>query len=87
MMEIYIELLMGCCISFKMFEIRPRWNNWDRFAVAVHFAAIACVSSFFFFVCWFVFYKVKPLNMKKGMERRAAYKSAIDQASAQFKET
>ena len=65
MMEAYIELLLACFVAFKMFDIRPVWNNWDKFAVIVHFIGIALTVSFFLFVCYFVFVHVKPYAIKK----------------------
>ena len=85
MIEAYIELLIASCIAFRMFEIREIWNNWDKFSVTVHFIGIVCVISFFLFVCWFVLIKVKPLNLKKLMERKASHKDKIDEARQAMK--
>ena len=78
MMEAYIELVMVCSISFKMFEIRPIWNNWDKLAVGLHFVGIICSASFFLFVCWFALIKVRPLSTKKYLERKEKNKEVIN---------
>ena len=61
-----------------MFEIRTFWNNWDKFAVAVHFLGITAAILFFLFVTWFVLIKVVPLNLKKKMELKQQYKEEIE---------
>ena len=72
-LEAYIEVLLGSFISFKMFEIRKFWNNWDKFAEAVHFLGMAAAICFFILVMWFVFIKVVPLNLKNKMELKQLY--------------
>ena len=52
-LEAYIEILFAVIISFRMFQIREVWNNWDKFAIACQMIGIATVIGFFLFVCWF----------------------------------
>ena len=78
LLEAYIEILLGSFISFKMLEIRKFWNNWDKFAEAVHFLGITAAIWFFILVMWFVFIKVVPLNLKNKMELKQLYREQID---------
>ena len=86
-MEAYIEINLAACISFKMFEIKSVWNNWDKFSVAFHFFGIAVSVSFFILVCWFVFYKVKALNIKHFQELKEQHKDAIEDSMIQRQES
>ena len=86
MLECYIELLIGCFISFKFYEIRKKWNYWDKFAAVMHYVGIFFVIAFFLFVCWFVFVKVVPLNLKKDLERKDAHMDVIHEADVKLKE-
>ena len=61
-----------------MFEIRKFWNNWDKFAVTAHFVGLTASIGFFFFVAWFVFIEVVPLNLKKEMELKDLYNEQIE---------
>ena len=68
-----------------MFDIQKFWNNWDKFAVAAHFIGMAVAICFFLFVIWFMFIKIKPLNMKKEMERKQFFNEEVEEIrSEQF---
>ena len=84
-MEAYIELLIGTFISFKLFDIRLSWNNWDRFAVGGHFFGLIAVIAFFIFTCWFVFYKIRPLANKMKANLDKHHKEKLEKAHASFK--
>ena len=84
MMEAYIELVVVCTISFKMFEIRPIWNNWDKLAVGLHFVGCLFSASFFIFVCWFTLFKVRPLNIKKNLELKEKHSDVMMDAVKNF---
>ena len=85
-MEAYIELLIGTFISFKLFDIRSSWNNWDHAAVGGHFIGLITVIAFFIFTCWFVFYKIVPLADKMKAELDTRHKEQLAKAHAEFKQ-
>ena len=77
MMELYVELLIIAYISFELFEIRSIWNNWDKFAVAVHMLGVGVVFLFFVFVLWLATCGVKPLTMKLKSESYFAHLETV----------
>ena len=83
-MEAYVELLIAAYICFNGFEIWKAWNGWDWFSTGVHMTAIGVVIVFFFFVCWFVFVKVVPLNHLKNKERLEKYADKIQETQSNF---
>ena len=81
-----MSLLIAAGISFKMFDI-PVWSNLDKLSVVAHCFGILSLVAFFIFVCWFVFFKVKPLNIKMKLETKRKHQRGYNERKSFIKLT
>ena len=84
LLESYMELVIACMLSTRMWDIRPIWSFQDKIAFGFNVVFSIGTFLFTFFIIWFVFKKINGLIAIRKLEYLDETKEFLEEVRLEY---